>query len=555
LVPAISLAFLLGSTGVLAIATTALAEPINIVANPGFENGTTSWTLPATASIDTAVADAHSGINSLQLDATAPWQGTWQSFPITAGQSYTFSAWERSTTSGGWITLSSYDASGASLDQGPFLNYPGTGSWTYLSATYVAPPGAVTALLGLQSSATGTFWFDDLSVSVSAAPTPTPTPAPSPSSSPSVAPPSPTPTVAPPSPTPTIAPPSPSPTATPTPTPQELPPLHVNGNQLVDPAGHTVVLHGVDRSGGEFMCVQNAGIFQGPTDADSVRAIKSWRTNAVRLPLNEDCWLGINGVPAAYSGAAYRQAVADYVALLNAYGLYAILDLHWNAPGADLAAGPQPMPDADHAVDFWSQVANAFKNHPGVIFDPYNEPYPDSNQDTVAAWTCWRDGGSCPGVTFATAGMQTLVDAIRGAGAKNVIALEGVQFGNTLTGWLSYRPSDPQNNLVGSWHTYEWAWCVTVACYENNVGALAALVPVIAGEVGEDNCDPTWFDTLLSWLDGKGVSYLAWTWNLWGSNCNTISLISDYAGTPTTYGQLYQRHLASLQDPTPRVMP
>ena len=522
---AIALAFVLGFSGVLAFATRALAEPLNLVANPGFESGPVSWVVAATASIDGSAADAHSGTSSLQLDATAPWQGTWQSIPITGGKTYAFSGWARSTTGGAWVSVASYDANGVPLE-GSHLEYPGAGSWTYVSGTLVTSPGAVSMLFGAQSSTTGTFWFDDLSVTETPAVTPTPTP-----------------TVA-----PSLTPP---PSATLPPVPLSLPRLRVAGNQLVDPSGRVVVLHGVNRSGGEFMCVQGAGIFQGPTDVQSVLAIKGWQTNAVRLPLNEDCWLGINGAATLYSGPIYRQAVADYVSLLNQNGLYAILDLHWNGPGAELARSQQPMPDLDHAVDFWTQVARAFKNNPGVIFDLFNEPYPDSNRDTVAAWTCWRDGGTCPGVPFVAAGMQVLVDAIRGTGAKNVIALAGVQYGNTLTGWSQYRPTDPLNNLVASWHAYQWAWCVTVACYESNVGALAAQVPVIAAELGENNCDATWFETLLSWLDARDVSYLAWTWNIWGQGCETISLISDYAGTPTQYGLIYQRHLAAMPAPRP----
>ena len=34
--------------------------------------------------------------------------------------------------------------------------------------------------------------------------------------------------------------------------------------------------------------------------------MKTWSINAVRVPLNEDCWLGINGVKPQYGGAAYR---------------------------------------------------------------------------------------------------------------------------------------------------------------------------------------------------------------------------------------------------------
>ena len=46
-------------------------------------------------------------------------------------------------------------------------------------------------------------------------------------------------------------------------------------------------------------------------DAATAAAIASWQMNAVRIPLNEDCWLGINGAPAAYSGANYQTAIEN----------------------------------------------------------------------------------------------------------------------------------------------------------------------------------------------------------------------------------------------------
>ena len=75
--------------------------------------------------------------------------------------------------------------------------------------------------------------------------------------------------------------------------------LVVRGNHLVNGAGKTVRLLGVDRSGLEYACVQGWGFSDGPTDAASIAAMKAWRINAVRVPLNEDCWLGINGVKRA----------------------------------------------------------------------------------------------------------------------------------------------------------------------------------------------------------------------------------------------------------------
>src|ERR1700733_82497 len=66
--------------------------------------------------------------------------------------------------------------------------------------------------------------------------------------------------------------------------------IHVNQNHLIDAAGQTLRVFGVDRPGTEYMCIQDDGIFDGPTDTSALQAIKSWKTNAVRVPLNEDCW-------------------------------------------------------------------------------------------------------------------------------------------------------------------------------------------------------------------------------------------------------------------------
>jgi endoglucanase len=266
--------------------------------------------------------------------------------------------------------------------------------------------------------------------------------------------------------------------------------LQVQGNQLVDLRSNPpqpIHLQGVNRSGTEYACIQGWGIFDGPSDIASILAIASWNANAVRVPLNEDCWLGINQVKPAYSGRNYQQAIATYVNILNVFGLVAILDLHWSAPGTQQTTGQQPMPDRDHSITFWRQVATAYANNESVVFDLFNEPYPDSNQDTPAAWRCWRYGGACSGVPFKAAGMQELVQAVRGRGARNVIMLGGVQYANALSQWLAYEPADTANNLVASWHVYDFNACNNVTCWYSTVAPVAQHVPIVTGEFGEKN--------------------------------------------------------------------
>src|SRR2546429_6960637 len=94
---------------------------------------------------------------------------------------------------------------------------------------------------------------------------------------------------------------------------------------------------------------------------------------AVGIPLNEDCWLNISGVNPAYAGATYQSAIHAYINLLHQRGLYAILELHWNAPGTSQATGQQVMPDADHSPAFWTSVATFFKADPAGLFSPSHQ--------------------------------------------------------------------------------------------------------------------------------------------------------------------------------------
>lgn len=325
-------------------------------------------------------------------------------------------------------------------------------------------------------------------------------------------------------------PPSPNPTGT-----GGLSSLHVQGNRLVNASGQTVQLRGVNRSGTEYMCVQGTNIFDGPSDAASIQAIKSWHAHVIRVPLNEDCWLGINGV--GVGGAQYQQAIISYVNLINQNGLYVVLDLHWNAAGTTKATGQQDMADADHAPAFWTSVANAFKGNNTVIFDLYNEPH-------SIPWSCWKNGGSC-GAPFPIAGMQQLVDAVRSTGSTNVLMLGGLQWSNDLTGWLANKPVDPQNNLAASWHVYNFNSCNNTGCFNSQMSPVAQQVPVIAGEMGENDCAHGFIDTVMGWLDTQSQSYLGWSWNT--SSCGGFpSLITDYTGTPSNFGVGLKNHLVTF---------
>ncbi len=333
--------------------------------------------------------------------------------------------------------------------------------------------------------------------------------------------------------------------------------LRVSGNELVSASGQQVVLRGVDRSGTEYECVQGHGIFDGPSDQASISVMRSRGINAVRVPLNEACWNGESYIKRAYDGVRYRAAVTAYVRRLTASGMVAIVDLHWtdgaytgntSACSSAEAACQKPMPDAAQAVPFWRSVARTFKGNDAVIFDLFNEPYPEQADggNQTEGWQCWLHGGDCVGIGYRVAGMQTLANAVRSAGAGNVIMLGGLEWSNDLTGWLSHEPVDPDHNLAASWHSYNFNACSTRSCWTSQIAPVTAKVPLIAGEIGENDCAHAYIGSLMSWLNSKSASYLAWAWNTDFNCASGPGLITSYTGTPTAYGAGYESMLQML---------
>jgi endoglucanase len=368
--------------------------------------------------------------------------------------------------------------------------------------------------------------------------------------------------------------------------------ISIQGNHFVNGAGQTIRLLGVNHPSSEYACVDGFGYNDGHQDDADAAAVASWDANAVRVPLNEDCWLGINGQPNSNEGppepltqAGYQQAVENYVKALNAHGLYAILDLHWTAPGAQVAMEQQPMPDA-HSTDFWQSVATTFKSNPAVVFDVFNEPFdptdPKSGDDPdplhKVTWGCWANGGAgCitddytldndgntvrSGTVYPVVGMQTLVSTIRATGATQPVMVGGLDYANDLSQWADNAPNDPLNQEAASFHNYMGKDCDNVTCWNSVIAPVAANVPVVTGEFDQDNYTeaqcatktPSTFDNdYMTWADQHGVGYLAWGWWVLSQDekdsqgCSAFYLLNNYDGTPAApNGTALHDHLIAL---------
>ncbi len=398
---------------------------------------------------------------------------------------------------------------------------------------------------------------------------------------------------------------------------------------FVDGNGSVIQLRGVNRAGTEFACAnQNPRAFtmgvsgsSGGTSLDysftNIKALYTWdkpgtppegphAINTVRIPLNEECWLGINGAPAAYSGSNYQQYIQNMVDEATRGNLYVVLDLHWAEGGTGFPQGQNIAPNADHSITFWQQVAQRFgtqKGYGNVIFDLFNEPAincttangcPKGNYFVENDWVqrYYRDGSAAMGGAYKysteddaqyynpragqslnIAGTQQLLNAIRGVGANNIVMVEALGGGSGYIDLLgNYLPKDTLSSpqVAMSFHSYRGygtdignptSLAATVDYWlRNNKTITGSIdhsrdilgnVPVLVGEYGPlGSCpgtDSNWTANAHKWMDANNISYTAWGW---GQNmgCNGPGLVTNNDNGDTfPFGADVKAHLQALQ--------
>ncbi|GAA4377228.1 glycoside hydrolase family 5 protein [Nocardioides caricicola] len=335
----------------------------------------------------------------------------------------------------------------------------------------------------------------------------------------------------------------------------------VQGNRIVDArSGREFVPRGVNWSSFEYACAQGWGmssldsvVARDPAVAQA-KAIARWGANTVRLPLNQDCWLGTRGAPVSdqyveRTVEGYRAEVHDFVTALNREGVVVILDLHSRKRIGQPEFGNLAMPDSE-SIAFWTSVASAYQDNPSVLFDAFNEPYSRWNASSTRylfdlTWQCWRDGGcrapieddqsaTVARVTYVVQGMDAMVSAIRNAGASQPILLGGLDYANDLSHWQEFAPDDDQ--LIAAFHSYDFKECGTEKCWDGVVGRLADSVPVLTSELGAEDPTGGYVDDYLAWSDEHNLGALFWVWA--DHPADPMALVADDKGRPTAYGRL-----------------
>ena len=323
---------------------------------------------------------------------------------------------------------------------------------------------------------------------------------------------------------------------------------YTNGGTVCTADGAAHVFRGVDRPSLEWS-----------SDGDHIsdgdfNLMGQWGANVVRIALNQDFWLQ----GAALNDPTYPATVANAVKSAEANGLDVILDLHWSDTG-DLnvplnqdgvcpslpCSAQQPMADAN-SVEFWKEVASAFKGDGRVLFELYNEPHGVSPD-------VWLNGGQASG--FMVAGMQQLYDAVRGQGAENVVIAGGLNWAFDLSAVGPNAAFIKGHNIMYATHPYNKPDDAQNN-WESSFGHLETtdFAPVIATEFGDGpapNCKGDWDQSLIAFMEAHKGSWTAWAWYPGvdandPQGCHFPALIVDWAGTPSVQGAVVKSNLQAL---------
>jgi aryl-phospho-beta-D-glucosidase BglC (GH1 family) len=308
----------------------------------------------------------------------------------------------------------------------------------------------------------------------------------------------------------------------------------VEGNKILDANGKARVFRGIARPSLEW---DAAGEH---VSADDFKRMASWGANIARIGMNQVFWLrgGRSGSQNRdLSAQEYQALIAQAVQWSKDAGMDVILDLHWSDRGKTEGGAQHDMPDSNSLV-FWEQVAGRYKRDPRVLFELYNEPKVGGWSPSDADWKVWRDGGPV-NEGYTAVGMQALYDGVRSTGAENIVIIGGLNWAYDLRGVKNYRIKG--FNIAYSTHPYSIAKEKQPDSWDTYWGFLAATDPIFITEFGTFDCSTSYYNSLISYAETKGVHWTAWAW--YPGGCGFPSVLSDWNGTPNAPGAIIKSAL------------
>ncbi|MBV9412714.1 MAG: cellulase family glycosylhydrolase [Acidimicrobiia bacterium] len=276
---------------------------------------------------------------------------------------------------------------------------------------------------------------------------------------------------------------------------QATPGVTTVGNKIIDANGNQFIPRGVVRDGFQFKPTGNYYM----SDSD-YQAMYTWGATVVRLPLDQTQWLSSS----CYYDPTYAQRLDDAVQSITKRGMLAVLTLSRAAEG-QLCSQPGLVRMADdYSTQFWTEVANRYKDNPLVAFDLFNEPH-----DITEA--VWHDGGTLTSPTFHAVGMQQLYNTVRGTGATNLLFISGTTWAFHVDVALR-RPVDGYGIVYGT-HLYNPPENGPVRSdADSTITPVTAQYPVAVTEFGSSSGTGLYNQNVIAFAEQRGIGWIAYKW-------------------------------------------
>lgn len=268
--------------------------------------------------------------------------------------------------------------------------------------------------------------------------------------------------------------------------------LQVVGTQLCNAAGAPVVLRGMSSHGMQW--------YPQFATYESIKTTKDYGANLFRVAMytKEGGYLDDPGV---------LQAVIQAVDAATALDMYAIIDWH-------ILSDNNPMQHINEAKAFFAEMAERYKDNPGVLYEICNEPN---------GATSWQ-GDIYP---YADAVIPVIRDI-----SPNAVIIVGTEQWSSGIGAVQKKPL-PYENLMYSYHLYTGSSNDTK--FASVLVALESGTPVFVSEWGVSKADGgsgASLDEAQRWIEFMDAHNLSWAnWSLCNKDESSAAIKHTTAAT------------------------
>ncbi|HEY7090738.1 MAG TPA: cellulase family glycosylhydrolase, partial [Tepidisphaeraceae bacterium] len=280
---------------------------------------------------------------------------------------------------------------------------------------------------------------------------------------------------------------------------KRLPLIRVEGNHFVDPQGQTVLFRGVSISDPDKI----EG--QGHWNRQHFEHVKEFGATLVRIPVHPIAWR-------ERTPEKYLELLDQAIGWCTELGMYVIID--WHSIGnlkMELFQNPMYNTTQRETAEFWRTIARRYAGNNTVAFyELFNEPTTFREQLGTVSWSEWKKIN------------EDLIGLIRSYDKETIPLVAGFDWAYDLTPLLI----EPINAEGIGYVTHPYAnkrskpW---EPKWEENFGFAAAKYPIIATEIGfslrgdETIGDDHYGNLIVNYLEGKGISWMAWVYDpQWG---------------------------------------